>query len=490
MWKECGFVLFLLVGSSALLLTNLDNSYLWQDEASTACIARTILTQGIPMGRDDKNSFSHEHGRDMTPSGIYIWQPWVQFYVAAASFALLGESAVTARLPFALFGIATIVFTYFLGKELWKNRVMAGAGACVLMLSVPFLLLALQCRYYSVAAFFTVLALWAYLRLLQDCKSATTTFVIAAILLLQTVSPAFGLALFPALAIHAAIWHRPKLKSVLLLCALVALANLPWLIWMGGGSYRGAGLGSSLWHAYLLLLQFFWWAPHPMFAIAVIVLAVARRRHSRAGNPLKAWPWQRASLLPLFIGITLAAAGFAAHRAYFRYLTPLLPLASLVAGRILVESWQLNKRVWTTVVVLGWLLTGLFPQYLYELTHEYKGPIRGIVTYLNNHAHPDDIVAINYSDLPVKFHTKLRVVGGYTGEDLAPITSADWVIPRNCGNDELLDYMIKNVPWDRYEKIVLEGYPDVCFENRESPRQHHFWTATRADPVVIYRRIP
>ena len=38
-----------------------------------------------------------------------ISRPWLQYYVAAASFAVFGESPWAARFPFALAGLATIL---------------------------------------------------------------------------------------------------------------------------------------------------------------------------------------------------------------------------------------------------------------------------------------------------------------------------------------------------------------------------------------------
>ena len=175
-------------------------------------------------------------------------------------------------------------------------------------------------------------------------------------------------------------------------------------------------------------------------------------------------------------------------RPYFRYLAPLLPFGSIVAGKVLTSSWRLS-RVWTVCVVLIGLITSLLPPYLYELTRDYKGPIRGIVTYLNEHARPGDVVAIGYEDLSLKFYTKLRVLGGYTGEDLTPAKQARWVIPRKHGNSPVRDYLLKEVPLRHYRKITLDGYPDVMFENRESPYDHRFITDTHEGPVEIYERV-
>ena len=103
-------------------------------------------------------------------------------------------------------------------------------------------------------------------------------------------------------------------------------------------------------------------------------------------------------------------------------------------------------------------------------------------------------VAINYGDLPVKFYTGMRVVGGLTGEDLASIDDAEWIILRrdNVGANEDLRIrrrMHRQIATGRYSLRVID-YPDTAFENREDPALHRFRTGRDVDGVRIYRRRP
>ena len=118
-------------------------------------------------------------------------------------------------------------------------------------------------------------------------------------------------------------------------------------------------------------------------------------------------------------------------------------------------------------------------------------PIEGVVTYLNEHADEDDVVAITYGDMPLKFYTNLRVVGGLTGEDLSLARDADWVIVRRhaISNKDLQvrKYLIENIDSSRYQKIELD-YPDIPFENRESPYEHLYRTATDNPSVILFKK--
>lgn len=138
----------LVLVSAFLLLWNLGDQRLWDDEAQTALISQTILDHGLPLGHDGMNSFSQELGAEFGADHVYKWHPWLPFYLLATFFRLFGVSTFTARLPFALLGIGCPVLVYFLAAALFERRHVAIAAAALLAFSVPFLLLAKQCRYY------------------------------------------------------------------------------------------------------------------------------------------------------------------------------------------------------------------------------------------------------------------------------------------------------------------------------------------------------
>ena len=105
-----------------LLFLNLNNQYLWQDEAQTALISKTILEKGMPYGTDGVNYFSQELGAEYGENQIWKWHTWLPFYIQALFFWLFGTSNLIARLPFALFGIGTIYYAYLLSQSLFKNK--------------------------------------------------------------------------------------------------------------------------------------------------------------------------------------------------------------------------------------------------------------------------------------------------------------------------------------------------------------------------------
>ena len=111
-----------------------------------------------------------------------------------------------------------------------------------------------------------------------------------------------------------------------------------------------------------------------------------------------------------------------------------------------------------------------------------------LAKYLKKNAESDDVVLITYGDLPLKFYTELKVIGGRSGEDVSPAKMADWIILRKYWPAWRVDNLIPHLPRRNYERIVI-NYPDTQWENRESLAWHHFRTVDNEDRVVMYHRI-
>ena len=491
----CLDVAILLVISAGLIFSNLGNMYLWQDEAQTALISKTILTHGVPLGYDGKNYFSQELGKEYGKGYVWRWHTWLPFYVLAGFFAAFGTSNFACRLPFALAGIGTVILTYFFAGSLWHTRRSAVLAAILLLLNVPFLLLARQCRYYSMTALFSVAALYAYSEILKGRKYATPAFVISACLLFHTFY-VYVPALLGAAIIHSAIFRRDRLKLVLAASIIAGAINLPWMIWLSnvyvpgpaesGVMYQTASraigfvvtIGKYLCLPALLVL--------PLLAMAH--LRIRRRERPRADPEIV----QHLVLLLLFAALVLIILGRTSPGPFFRYLAPLVPVIIMIEALILDRAMRIHPAVGLVVLALiAW--HARMPDYLYEITHNYDGPIEGIVTYLNANGRDGDIVAAPHEDLPIKFYTKMRVIGALTGESLSDIGKADWIIRRKSlleGREcQVMQLLAKKLTPDEFDEITLEGYPDITNENREDPGEHRFRTDEHEWPVVIYRRI-
>ena len=107
---------------AGLLLWNLGGPLLWQDEAQSALISRTVLQTGLPRGTDGLNYFSQEYGAEYAENYLWRWHTWLPFYIVAGSFEILGDNTFAARFPGALLGWLSIWLTYQTAVELWRDR--------------------------------------------------------------------------------------------------------------------------------------------------------------------------------------------------------------------------------------------------------------------------------------------------------------------------------------------------------------------------------
>lgn len=494
-WRSWAPPIAIVALASQLILWDLGDGVLWQDEAQTALVSRTVLTHGVPMGHDGRNHFSQELGAEYGESGVWRWHTWLPFYLLAVFFGLLGESTAVARLPFALAGIGAVAATYGLGRALWPDRRDGLWAAAALATSVPFLILVRQCRWYSLAALFSALVLWGYWALAQRRRGGGAVFAAAAVLLFHTHYLYAAAALAAAFA-HALYWHRDRLRPLLAWTGVALVFCAPWIVWLAGGMEYGRVYGDS---AFALAPS---WdrgvtfaaklgrhvLPPALWIAAAVTAALAWRSggRDRLLDPSIARPL---SLLLLALAVPLTALALASPGPFFRYLAPLLPVVALLVGRILASVHPAVAAALLAFVVAR----SPFVDYLGELAGDFRGPVEGIVEYLNAHGDPDDLVAISYGDLPLKFYTPMRVMGGLTGEDLAPAADADWIILRRFvvareRDGRVRDQLEAFVDPARYRRVELP-IPETRFENREEPRLHRFRSAREGEPVVLFERI-
>jgi len=492
---EIGALALTITLAAILHLANLGDHYLWQDEAQTALIAKTVLSDGVPRGYDGKNSFSQEAGHDCGPAPGYIWRlhAWLQFYLLAGFFGVLGTSTLVARLPFALVGLASVPLGYWFARMLWQSRRAAVLSAILLGTCVPFLLLSRQCRYYSLSAFFSLLGLLAYQQMIERKRWAAPLFVVAAVLLFHSHYPCWVVLLATVLA-HALAFHRDRFVVVALSSFLTILLNVPWLIWMWPTVASQSETKSSFFRPFYFArdytLETFQHVFSPvLIGLLVVVMIAAALRAKRFPAPGPATR-RGAILLLMFVAFNTILFSAVTRVHYFRYLAPTIPVLCVLAGRIVDAAMRLHPALGIAGLAAILCLSPM-ADFLYEITHHYRGPIEGIVKYLNEHGKPDDVVVITYDDLPVKFYTPMRVVGAFTGEDLSPARTARWIIIRQnpVGDADLAagQFLLTHLQDPVYRQISLD-YPDLPWDNRENPRNHLYRSQTGGPQVQIFER--
>ena len=519
----------LLVGA-LLLLYRLNDTYLWQDEAETAIVSRHLLAYGLPLSTDG-TAWVQQAAQgfvEFTDDHVWIYHSWLQYALTAAAFAVLGPTTLAARLPFVLVGLVTLVLFYHLVSRWLEDRRVARVATVLLLFCVPFLLLMRQSRYYALAVFFTLLTLDAYMQLRLGEPWALPYSVLVAALLYHSHYGAF----FPTVIAIGIQWLLSRsegrlTRRFLTAAILIAILVLPWAVFMRildrGQPFR---LDRFLAHIGQDFLYTTAWL-FPLILVVTLVITWLRRARSEGGglNDEQAHFCQLAGLV-IVTNFTMLSASAAFDWLFFRYLAHLIPLLLTMVAIVVVwimERWPVAAYVLLMVLVLSnalhtlpyglpgvkqldlselwpgssafrslnevWIKAGRFRSdvwmYAQELTHSYEGPNEGLLAYLSVHARPGQTVAVNYEDLPLVFYTRLRVLGGLSGHGLAGDVQPDWVINRKHG--PYRDRLAAIVASGSYERIEIP-YPDIRWENRPQPGEHHYLTVRDEENVVLYRR--
>lgn len=512
-----------------MLFANLDNQYLWQDEAETALLARRITDYGLPLAFDGRNMINQYPTRtelQFNANYIWIYHPWLPHYLTALSFSFLPPGTLSARLPVALAGlISVLIFYQSCRRHLGGDRV--AAIATVLLISViPLVIHLRQAKYFGWTVLFTTLLVDAYLRLEKEERIALPLLILSALLLFHSN---FGIFL-PTVAVLG-VWPflapswRAIRRPVVLGLGLVAGLTGPWMLFMALGK-RGAlfSIYRFLGHFVHYLAYIFGWVFPLVLVLPFIWLYFIKLRHHSAG-----FTEGQMRLINLFVAIVAANVlllSYSFDWIYFRYVVQLVPLlvmllallvdkvigfskplgyallvllsctsvlhtppfALAAAANLHMTTWQ-DRRDFAAVdkvVRKGAEWRSDLANYIYEITHDFDSPDEGIVEYLRAHALPTDEVLTNYGELVIAFYTDLAVGGGLSGYRAEELADAPWIIPRQYG--PYYGDLMHVVSVGPYERIEIP-YPDTLWGNGPAPEDHLYVTAKGERNVVIYHRI-
>ena len=117
---------------------------LYVDEFTTLWAARRVQQSGAPI----------------MPSGVLYTRGLLASYIEAAFLTLFGFSYTVGRLPSLLFGLASILASFFIGRRLWNARVgwLAALGLALLPEAIIW---SSRARFYAQLQFLTLLLVWA-----------------------------------------------------------------------------------------------------------------------------------------------------------------------------------------------------------------------------------------------------------------------------------------------------------------------------------------
>ena len=523
--------------SLPLFLYGLGSTYLWQDEAQTALLGRSVVRYGVPMVGSGTESLSANMGADAGLYGIYFQISWLQAYMAAASFTLFGESSWSARIPFALAGWLCVPLAAWVTMRAApsEGRAAGRIAALFVATSVPFVVCARQARYYALTAALVLAVAGTYAVLLrpaethQPLRLASFAFATAAMFLVLSFD-VVAIGVLGAAAVHWLAFRRSTESrasgssgasaSFWFAWGAAVMLLVVWIVVSLSAPIRQTNAGLSS-----IPVRLRYGIPYYVGQIDAHVMPVL------LGVPLLALSFGRrtrsaALLLALFAAGGAAGAMLSPYR-FFRYIVPVVPLIFAVAALGLAHLWQRGrwqKAIVALVIVamisstaphvLSHSLTaaaakasGLvlvqeralstrvpLADLLGELRDPPRGPIAAMVGYLRENAQAHDVLVTTYGELPLKFHTMLDVYGGETAQ-LPPVhVKARWIWPRHRtrvfrAERAAVMWVEQELLGSAFERIELDAF-DRRWENREDPEEHIFSNPGPPAPrVVLYRAV-
>lgn len=484
-------VAIILIIGSYLLIYDLGDGYLWQDEAETACIARTVLQNGVPKGTDGINYFSQQDGQEYGENYTWKLHPWFQFYWVAAFFGFFGESTFTARIPFALLGLGTVLLSFFLSLSIWNDRKTAWFTAAFFAISTMFLILTTQARYYGAVMFFSLYALHGLISIIKEKKYGLVHYGLGSFLLFHS-HYLFALNFWGVSLIYTFLFERKIFKKTSLLTLGLGIICIPFMLWLIDTPYGSSfEIGSKFSMGLNVFVPYFFnYIFAPLWLVVPIVFYFF-------GNDFKSLKvnWAGEKILLLLVALILGNILFLlllTPNAFPRYLCATIPFAFLLKGRIAGWLGQIHLML-PLAALLILVFIGDLPKYIQKIHEDYNGPIEGMVEFLKKTSSPEKTIGISYGDLPLKFYLpKTRIYGGLANDlpkdpsilDVIiirhhPITERDFNV-----NQFLIEQLNRSGAYQAY-KINVQ---DQNFQNRETPHEHSYITPELTIPLIIHKK--
>jgi len=491
------------------LCYNLDDRLLWGDEAETALLAENITKFGVPKVTDGKNYITLiGPGVDSNKDDIWVWSPWLDEYLTAASFCLFGKSTFTARFPFVLIALFSVLSLSLIIHRIYHNHELTITVILLYVTNVPFLLHARQCRYYALVILAQIWLIYGYQQLLTGRPKRGGFYLVLALTVQFYCNYIVVLGNIIGLCISTAVVYRrvPRLLLNVSIClAGFALLASPWLAYAQPwhqSKYIGLHNFSTNILYYLSEMHFHI-IPLVLLLILPIVYFLNRRRRlanvrTSVAKDTEIFLW---TLIPSQLLILSMVPG-----SYFRYIVPLIPVLIFLASVILVNYVKLCIIRYLLIVMLclsniiavfsAYPVRGPhrvnmpFVQFIREITSNYEDRLENVVSYLQQNANTDESLFVFDPEFPLIFYTGMRIIDARFSKGLTMGNLPDWIFTESASG--LLSYPPMRLPkplLKYYQPVTLTVHNTPRHGNRPAPDVHTSFTSTKLTKMVFYKKI-
>ena len=521
------------------IFTNIAYPLLWQDEAETVIAGERILTYGYPKSHDGKNMLYLIELADKSlgikePFDAYIGPGWTQFYVAAIGVKIaehvtdIYQKTALLRIPFGIIGLLGILICAQVANGIFHAKtkwLFLCSYLLLCMLSISLTLHIREVRYYALIIFLSGVTLWLY----TTCRKNLTTFsrqkyalytftlVILLNLTLLTFPPLFFI-LVTTLGISILRNSSIRLHIIPLVIAVIfsiplfiLLEIIPFVSAMNAYfNFGTVAYVNNLVRTFHFLFVYEFFALVLLFKVAQLILK--RVTSKRDQSPQLIEISKLSNFLCVYFVIYVL---FIARTPYLfeRYLMALIPFINLmllldlfysaiVIQKIASKKLRSDVLFVTMPTFLAVVAISLIPKlphisgHLYELTHQYKGPVDYAVEYIND-TFPDPsqlVIATNYEELSYAYYLGSKVTIGYVGNNLLEDSTVqpDIIIMRKNRNNFLETFQMLLLQ-DSYTAVHFD-IDDYDFNNIPElylAKPHRFKTVLTSDPhnqLTLYVR--
>jgi len=493
------------------LFQNIAYPLLWNDEAETVMFGKRVLEYGYPKVYNGKNPL------DILPipveayvdgtSGAYLGTRWGHFYFSVIG-VLLAEmvndiylKTALLRIPFAFIGLVGLVIMALSIMDLWKKDITARLIFLVCyvfleLLSIPLILHLRQVRYYSIVIFLFACIFYTYInyRLLEKVKLSVYISIMTLLLLLlfNTFLPVYfvfiaTIGLYECLEFLKGKRIRDFLVNVapLFVSFIMTIPLLAFFrtfrIYQEWTKLYNFSFAMQCKHV-LAIVSFFRkyeFLYVILFVKIVLGLLWFYRRGSERYFPAvqenkaitsqKLWVSNFLSLFSLVYILIISRTPLSyIFERYFITLQPVLAAMVLLdifiifellsrIGALTVRSRI--KKVFLFAVGILFILNGskkieLVKNYIYEISHQYRGPLDFAIPYIKSrYKNPENLViATNYEECAYAYYLGSQVIVDSAGDNLK--MRPDIIIFRKAwgrpGSRTLFNVFFQR---DKYERI-------------------------------------
>jgi len=160
---------------------------------------------------------------------IYRAHPLFLQFIVSIFFANFGVSDIIARVAPAIFGILTVIFVYFIGKELYDKKV--AMVAAIVMTIIPYhIIVSRQVLLDVPLSFFATLTLFFVIRYLRRERDVYLLYFIGAASGLSFLSKEVGIFVLIASIVSLLLVKKLSLKKLAIIMGSFLLATSPFWI--------------------------------------------------------------------------------------------------------------------------------------------------------------------------------------------------------------------------------------------------------------------